>query len=118
MPGLIFSSANAALAAYGEVLNNGSSATTVVGSPGVDSGVGQFSVERLGTGKVAVNLPTGFGQPDGRSLVFCQPIGEAQCSVSVVTSSATQKMVYTYVGASLVDRDFEFMIFQNTLPNP
>jgi hypothetical protein len=115
MPGQIFSAANAALVAYGEVTKSGASATTVIG--GVDSGVGQFTVNRTATGVVAINLPTGFGQADGRSLIFCQAYtATPEVSVVAVQTGSQQKLIYTYVGQTATDVDFGFMLFQNTLP--
>ncbi len=116
MPGLIFSAANAALVAYGEVKNSGGSVTTVIGT--VDSGVGQFTVTRLGQGKVQINLPTGFGQADGRSLLFCQAYTLTDNSIGVEVTDSHQKVIYTYAGGATADFDFGFMLFQNTLPKP
>jgi hypothetical protein len=116
MPGLIFSAANAALVAYGEVKNSGGSVTTVIGT--VDSGVGQFTVARLGLGEVQINLPTGFGQADGRSLLFCQAYTLSDNSIGVRVTGSQQKLIYTYADGTLADVDFGFMLFQNTLPKP
>lgn len=117
MPGLIFSAANAALVAYGEVKNSGGPATTVIDN--VDSGVGQFTVTRLAKGKVRIDLPEGYGQAEGRSLLFCQAYTLAEnSSIGVEVVGSQQKLIYTYAAGTLADVDFGFMLFQNTLPKP
>ena len=126
MPALNLSGANAALVAYGQIVNLGASGVTTVVN-GVDSGCGQFTVTRLAQGAIRIDLPTGFGQANGRSLLFCTACTKAVGGIGTgigapgfgIDPTASQsKIIYTYIGETLSDFDFGFMLYENTLPHP
>jgi hypothetical protein len=115
MPGLLFSGANAALVAYGEVV--GATGSVVIDSENTTAG--QVTVTRNSTGKYTLTLPTGYGQSQSRSMVFCSPRATSPAFIGIDVSASQQKVIYTYdSAATAADVNFSFMIFENTEPKP
>lgn len=112
MPGLIFSAANAALVAYGNVASDGSPTVD-----GVNTTAGQVTVVKTATGTYTLTLPTGYGQPRAQSMVYLTARSSAAVFVVCDDAVATVKTIHTFNAAgSAADAGFSFMIFENTEP--
>lgn len=113
MPGLLFSGANAAVVAYGSVV--GASGTVVL--DGENTTAGQVVVARTGAGVYTLTLPTGYGQAQSRSMVYCAPRTLTPAFISIDNAASQVKTVRTFNTAGVAtDADFSFMIFENTEP--
>lgn len=116
MPGLLFSGANAALVAYGDV----DGATGTVIEDGQNTTAGRVTVTKeAGLGVYTLTLPTGYGQSRTRSMVMCSPIATSGVFIGVVDAATQSKAIYTFAASgTAANVSFSFMIFENTAPLP